>query len=58
MLPTILITVSLIIITLSSVAAWLNTQLIVRELSQIKTHLGIKEETKPSFFDNDLDRDV
>ncbi|WP_153239327.1 hypothetical protein [Fictibacillus phosphorivorans] len=41
----------------ASIAALLNTQTILRELSDIKRKLGIKEVSKTSFLDKDLDND-
>lgn len=53
----IVIIILLIIAVFSSIVAWLNTQVILRDLSEIKTKLGIKEANKPSFLDKDLDND-
>nr|WP_259547074.1 hypothetical protein [Heyndrickxia oleronia] len=49
--------IAIIVAVLASIAAWLNTQIIVRELAEIKENLGIKEHKKPSFLDRDLDND-
>jgi len=35
---------------LAAIVAWLNTEKILRDLSEIKAKLGINEEKKPSFF--------
>lgn len=53
----ILIAIGLFVAVFASLAAWLNTQIILKELAEIKTKLGIKDEKKPSFFDRDLDQD-
>jgi len=53
----IIITVALVLAIFSSIAAWLNTQIILRELSEIKAKLGIAETKKSSFLDKDLDND-
>jgi len=42
---------------LAAIAGWLNTQTILRDLSEIKAKLGIKEEKQSSFFNKDLDND-
>jgi hypothetical protein len=42
---------------LAAIGAWLNTRIILKELSGIKANLGIKEERAPSVFDNDLDKE-
>ncbi|MGC4377643.1 hypothetical protein WD019_11980 [Fictibacillus sp. Mic-4] len=44
-----------IVIVIASIAAWFNTQVILRELAEIKNKLGIKEEKNPSFLNRDLD---
>ncbi|MDH5161855.1 hypothetical protein P5X88_12980 [Heyndrickxia oleronia] len=49
--------IAIIVAVFASIAAWLNTQIIVRELAEIKEKLGIKEHQKPSFLDRDLDND-
>lgn len=54
---TILITVVLILAVFASIAAWINTQTIIKDLTEIKAKLGIKEIKKKSFFDQDLDQD-
>jgi hypothetical protein len=41
----------------ASIAAWVNTQTILRDLTEIKERLGIKEEKNQSFLDKDLDND-
>jgi hypothetical protein len=51
----VLITIILIIAIIGSIAAWINTKIIIEELAQIKKHLGIKEEKPQSFLDKDLD---
>ncbi|CAH0173237.1 hypothetical protein SRABI96_01247 [Peribacillus sp. Bi96] len=53
----VLIIIVLVLAIFASIAAWLNTQTIIRDLSEIKAKLGIKEEKKPSFLDKDLDND-
>ena len=53
----ILITIALALAIFASIAAWLNTQIILRELSEIKAKLGISEIKKSSFLDKDLDND-
>jgi len=35
----------------------MNTQLIIRDIAEIKKKLGIEEIKKPSFLDKDLDND-
>ncbi|MCP1122694.1 hypothetical protein NKR74_04950 [Bacillus sp. 3103sda1] len=57
MLVNVLITFVLVLAVFASIAAWLNTQTILRDLTEIKTKLGIKEEKKPPFLDKDLDND-
>jgi len=52
----VLIEIGVGLAALASIAAWLNTEKILRDLSEIKTKLGISENTKPSIFDKDLDR--
>ena len=42
---------------LAAIGAWLNTRIIIKDLANIKAHLGIKEERPPSVFDNDLDKE-
>lgn len=51
------LTVILGVAFLAAIGAWLNTRIIMKDLSIIKTHLGIKEERAPSVFDNDLDKE-
>lgn len=41
----------------ASIAAWINTHTILKDLSEIKDQLGIQEKWKPSFLDKDLDND-
>lgn len=53
----IFIAIVLVLAIFASIAAWLNTQIIIRELSEIKTKLGISEIKKSSFLDKDLDND-
>lgn len=53
----ILITIVLVLAIFASIAAWFNTQIIIRELSEIKAKLGITESKKSSFLDKDLDND-
>lgn len=52
-----IITIVFVFGALAAIASWVNTQAIRRDLSLIKEKLGIKEERKPSFLDNDLDKD-
>jgi hypothetical protein len=52
----ILLSAVIIIGVFASIAAWLNTQIIMKDLAAIKEKLGIKEEKKPSMFDDDLDK--
>lgn len=49
-----LITIGLVLAIFSSIAAWLNTQIILKYLSEIKAKLEIKENKKPSFLDKDF----
>ena len=53
----IIVTIVLVLGALAAIASWLNTQAILRDLSEIKGKLGIKESKKPSFLDKDLDKD-
>jgi hypothetical protein len=53
----ILILLALALIIFASIAAWVNTQTILRDLTEIKERLGIKEEKNQSFLDKDLDND-
>ncbi|WP_166669473.1 hypothetical protein [Paenisporosarcina antarctica] len=57
LLINVLITLGLVLAIFSSIAAWLNTQIILKELSEIKAKLEIKEDKKPSFLDTDFDND-
>ncbi|WP_017379031.1 hypothetical protein [Paenisporosarcina sp. TG-14] len=57
LLINVLITLGLVLAIFSSIAAWLNTQIILKELSEIKAKLEIKEDKKPSFLDKDYDND-
>lgn len=52
----VLITIGVILSSLASIAVLINTQTILRDLSEIKKKLDIKEKN-PSFFDHDLDID-
>jgi len=52
-----LMLIVLFLTLLAAIAAWLNTQTILRDLSEIKAKLGIKEEKRSSFFNKDLDND-
>ncbi|GAA0436313.1 MAG: hypothetical protein ACQEWU_18525 [Bacillota bacterium] len=54
----IFITIVLIIAIFASIAAWINTQTILKELKEIKEHLGLKGEQNvtPPFIKNDLDK--
>jgi len=53
----IIIAIVLVIGALAAILSWLNTQIIIRDLGEIKNNLGIKEHSKPSFLDKDLDKD-
>ena len=44
---TLFITITLILAVIFSFAAWFNTQVIIRELSDLKERLHMKEEKKP-----------
>lgn len=53
-------TILLIVILLAifaSIAGWLNTRTILKELTEIKKSMGIKDKNTNSFLDDDLDRD-
>ncbi len=54
---TLFVTIALILAVLFSFAAWYNTQVIIRELTEMKQHFNMKEDGKPSFFDHDLDQE-
>jgi hypothetical protein len=56
-LVNIIISVALIVAVFASVAAWLNTQIILKDLAVIKKQLGIEDVRKTSVFDDDLDMD-
>ena len=53
----IFITIVVVLAIFASIAAWLNTQIILKELSEIKSKLGIAATKKFSFLDKDLDND-
>ena len=53
----IFITIVSVLAIFASIAAWLNTQIILKELSEIKAKLGIAATKKSSFLDKDLDND-
>jgi hypothetical protein len=53
----ILMTIGLFVAVFASVAALLNTQIIIREMSEIKAKLGINEIKKSSLLDKDLDNE-
>lgn len=53
----IIITIVLVLGALAAIASWANTQIMIRDLSEIKEKLDIKEDTKPSFLAKDLDED-
>jgi HAMP domain-containing protein len=53
----IFVSIALILAVLFSFAAWFNTQVIIRELTDIKRQLHLKEEKKSSFLDQDLDQE-
>ncbi|MBN8193785.1 hypothetical protein JI667_16665 [Bacillus sp. NTK074B] len=52
---TLIITIALILAVIFSFAAWFNTQVTIREISDLKERLHMKEEKKTSFLDHDLD---
>lgn len=54
---TLFITIAVILAVLFSFASWFNTQVIIRELTDIKERLHIREEKKTSFLDHDLDQE-
>ncbi|WP_409299993.1 hypothetical protein [Peribacillus sp. SCS-155] len=43
--------------SIAAIAAWIHTLIILRELHEIKSFLGIIEVKKASFLDRDLDND-
>ena len=51
----IIITIILVLGALAAIASLFNTQIILKDLSEIKRNLGMKEDRKPSFLDKDLD---
>ncbi len=53
----IILLVVLVLAIIGSIAGWLNTRTILKELADIKRELRIKDVRKPSVFDNDLDKD-
>jgi hypothetical protein len=55
-LVNILLSAMLIMAVFASIAAWFNTQIIMKDLAAIKEKLGIQDERKPSMFDDDLDK--
>lgn len=57
MLVNIIISVVLIVAVFASIAAWLNTHIILKDLAVMKEQLGIKDVRKKSVFDDDLDKD-
>lgn len=57
MLVNIIISVVLIVAVFPSVAAWINTHIILKDLAVIKEQLGIEDVRKKSVFDDDLDMD-
>lgn len=57
MINNVFVTIILGLGAIASIIALLNTQIILRDLSKIKTHLGIKEEKKSSFLIKDLNLD-
>ncbi|WP_174732249.1 hypothetical protein [Mesobacillus harenae] len=56
MLSTIIMAIVLVLVVFAVIAAWLNTQLILKDLAMIKQELGIKDIKNPSFLDDDLDK--
>lgn len=48
----ILIGIILLLAIIGSIAAWINTKIILEELEVIKKHLGIKEEKNTIFTDD------
>ena len=57
MLGTVLLILVLGLSIFASIAAWINTRTILRELSEMKNFLNIKDVRKPSYLDKDLDDD-
>lgn len=53
----IILVIILVLAIIGSIAGWLNTRTILKELADIKRELGVKDVRKPSIFDNDLDKD-
>ena len=53
----IFITIVSVLAIFASIAACINTQIILKELSEIKSKLGIAATKKFSFLDKDLDND-
>lgn len=56
MLSTIIMAIVLVLLVFAVIAAWLNTQIILKDLAMIKQELGIKDIKNPSFLDDDLDK--
>ncbi|MBD8067849.1 hypothetical protein [Bacillus sp. PS06] len=53
----VLIVIALGLAVFFSFVAWLNTQTIIRDLTEIKAKLGIVEGEKSTFLDRDIDND-
>jgi len=49
----IIIGIILLLAIIGSIAAWINTKIILEELALIKKELGIKEEKKEFFLADD-----
>lgn len=54
---TIILLILFALAVFGSIVTWMNTQLIIRDIAEIKKKLGIEEIKKPSFLDKDLDND-
>jgi hypothetical protein len=54
---TLFVSIALILAVLFSFAAWFNTQVIIRKLTDMKKQLHLKEERISSFLDHDLDQE-
>jgi hypothetical protein len=53
---TTIITILVIAAILCSIFAWVNTKIIIEELTIIKEHLGIKEDESNSFSEKNTDQ--
>lgn len=45
------------VLVITSVAAWINTKIILEEINKIKKHLGIPEDKPFDFQKNPIDND-